>query len=165
MLEKLLIEVLQKRLGSQYHFYDNDNFERRYTHAVQNYGNQISQINYDTFEKNANKIIAVVSVMPAQYAVASFCALNTNYTLSLWVPVNFNMINSKGEYLVEPKFSVDKDLKELREALNNKTIDFGDGYKGEMTFGEPLSSGSYDNSGSYKRKLVTVTGKINFITT
>ncbi len=164
MIEKLLINVLKKQLGSQYEFYDNDNFERRYTHVAQSFGNQISQINYDTFERNANKIIAVVSVLPAQYAVTSFCALNTNYTLSLWVPVNYNMINSKGEYLVEPKFNVDKDIKELREALNNQTIDFGDGYKGEMTFGEPSSSGSYDNSGSYKRKLVTVTGKINFTT-
>lgn len=164
MIEKLLINVLKKQLGSQYEFYDNDNFERRYTHVAQSFGNQISQINYDTFERNADKIIAVVSVLPAQYAVTSFCALNTNYTLSLWVPVNYNMINSKGEYLVEPKFNVDKDIKELREALNNHTIDFGDGYKGEMTFGEPSSSGSYDNLGSYKRKLVTVTGKINFTT-
>ena len=164
MIEKLLMNVFKKQLGSQYEFWDNDNFERRYTHVAQLYGNQMSQINYDTFEKHGNKIIAVVSIMPAQYAVTSFCSLNTTYTLSLWVPVNYNMINSNGEYLVEPKFNVDKDLQELRKALINKTIDFGDGYKGEITFSEPSSSGGYDNSGSYKRKVITISGKINFTT-
>jgi len=164
MIEKLLLEKFKKQLGSKYELYDNDLFERKYTHVSHVYGNQMSQINYDAFEKNGNKILGTVQVLPGQYSVTSFTAINTTYTLTLWVPINYNMVNSKGEYLVEPKFNIEADLIALREAFNNKTIDFGDGYKGEITFSEPSSSGSYDNSGSYKRKAVVISGKINFTT-
>ncbi len=167
MIEKFLVNKFKKQLGSQYEVYGNDFFEDNFTKPILTQIGQYQQlIQYDTFERYKDKVIAVVQIQPAQYASTSSTALNTTYTLTLWVPINFKAVNSKGEYLTDPKFNVDKDLKDLREALNNKTLNLGNGLRGELTFSEPVPVGNgYDNTGSYKRKLITVSGKINITST
>ena len=165
MIEKLLLDKFKQILGSQYKLCDNDFFNRNFTTVIPVNGQYTQLINYDAFEKYKDKIVGVVQVQSAQYAVTSFTAYNSTYSLTLWVPVNYTLVNANGELLKPNKFNVDSDIKNLRETLNNKTIDFGDGYKGEMTFSEPTSvGGGQENSGSYKRKILVVTGKINFTT-
>ena len=165
MIEKLIINKFKQVLGSQYELCDNDFFDRNFTTIVPVNGQYTQLINYDAFEKYGDKIIGVVQVQSAQYSVTSFTALNSTYSLTLWVPVNYKLVNANGELLKPDKFNVDSDIKNLREVLNNKTIDFGDGYKGEMTFSEPApAGGGVENAGSYKRKILIVTGKINFTT-
>ncbi len=165
MIEKFIINKFKKILGNQYELYDNDFFDRNFTTIIPVNGQYTQLINYEAFEKHRDKIIGVVQVQSAQYSVTSFTALNSTYSLTLWVPVNYKLVNANGELLKLDKFNVDSDIKTLRETLNNKTIDFGDGYKGEMTFSEPTSvGGGQENSGSYKRKILVVTGKINFTT-
>lgn len=165
MIEKLIINKFKQVLGSQYELCDNDFFDRNFTTIVPVSGQYTQLINYDAFEKYGDKIIGVVQVQSAQYSVTSFTALNSTYSLTLWVPVNYKLVNANGELLKPDKFNVDSDIKNLREVLNNKTIDFGDGYKGEMTFSEPApAGGGVENAGSYKRKILIVTGKINFTT-
>lgn len=165
MIEKLLLDKFKQILGSQYELCDNDFFNRNFTTVIPVNGQYTQLINYDAFEKYGDKIVGVVQVQSAQYAVTSFTAYNSTYSLTLWVPVNYMVVNANGELLKPNKFNVDSDIKNLRETLNNKTIDFGDGYKGEMTFSEPTSvGGGQESSGSYKRKVLVVTGKINFTT-
>lgn len=164
MIEKLILEKFKKQLGSQYEVIDNDFFQRNFTTTVPANGQIIPAYRHDTFEKYGNKVIAVLQVQSAPYAVTSFEAINTTYSLSLWVPVNYLMINAKGELLKEPKFNVDRDLRELRLAYNNQTIDFGNGYRGELTFSEPVPVSGVEDTGSYKRKVISITGKINIST-
>ena len=165
MIEKFIIDKFKKILGSQYVLCDNDFFDRNYTTVLPANGQYTQLINYDAFEKLGNKILGVVQVQSAQYAVTSFAALNSTYSLTLWVPLNYKFVTANGEQIRPDKFNVDLDIKNVRESLNNQTIDFGDGYKGEMTFSEPTpAGGGIENSGSYKRKILIVTGKINLTT-
>lgn len=164
MIEKLVLEKFKKQLGSQYELFDNHFFESNFTTTVSANGQMIPAYQQDTFDKYGNKIIGVLQVQTAPYAVTSFEAINTTYTLSLWVPVNYMVVNAKGELLKDPKFNVDMDLRDLRLAYNNKTIDFSNGFRGELTFSEPVPVSGVENTGAYKRRVISITGKINIST-
>lgn len=161
MIEKLLLEKFRQILGNQYELFDSDFFNRNFTTVIPAYGQYSIQINYDTFNKYKDKIVGVIQVQQAQYGVTSYESLNTTYSLSLWIPINYQFISNNGENIKPSKFNIDQDLIKLRNELNNKTIMFSNGLKGELSFSNPSGVSSIENTGSYKRKIITITGKIN----
>lgn len=155
MLSNLVVDKIQEILGNKYRIYLSNAFARKFTNAVN------KDINYQTFDEYAEIIPGVFTMMPTSYNVAPFLSYNTSYELSLWCPLDNVKVDANGVIIDEVPHNVYDDLETLRTTLSNTTIAFSDTIRGKMTFSEPVAGTSIDNTGAYKRVVVSVRGLIN----
>lgn len=160
-LEERVINKLQDIIGDKYELNLGVAFDRRYTMPVATASGTAFDINYQAFDEKKDKIICVFTMQPTDYNVVPFLNYNTSYTLQLWYALDNLKTDKFGVPIGDLPVDIYADLKSLRTALSNTTIDFGGSIKGKMTFSEPAKSTTYDNTGTGKRGVLTVSGKIN----
>ena len=148
---------IARQLGDKYEVYLNDGFQDKFTTPVpQINGQMMPDINWQAFEQYANKIVAVINISPANYAVAPFLAIDTQYTINFWCPVNYKSLNNS------KNFNVEDDWYNLYDTYKDKVIELDNNLRCIMTFGPLISQGGqYDRSGSYRRRILTATGLLN----
>ena len=160
-LEERVINKLQEIIGDKYELNLGVAFDRRYTMPVATASGTAFDINYQAFDEKKDKIICVFTMQPTDYNVVPFLSYNTSYTLQFWYALDNLKTDKFGVPIGDLPVDIYADLERLRTALSNTTIDFGGNIKGKMTFSEPAKSTTYDNTGTGKRGVLTVSGKIN----
>lgn len=158
MAAEMLALKFQELLGKQYKIFPNDAFSDKYTTVVKTELGQQLEVSKQAFEDNKGKIIGIVEVPNATRANVDFYLMNANYSVNFWVPVNFIKRDPNGILLESPKFNFYGDVEKLINKITNEHIDFFDDKYGRMTISEPRLSGNIENTGTGKRKVVSVSG-------
>lgn len=159
---ELLAVKLQESLGKRYKIFANDAFNDKFTTTVSNeYMGQQLAVQKSAFEKFKGVIVGVVDAPNATRSNVDFYLINANYTVTFWVPVNFVKRDEDGALIETPKFNFYGDIETFADDITNKQIEFYGGLYGRMTISEPrLAAGGLEDTGSGKRKLMSVTGAV-----
>ena len=116
---ELITDKLQQLFGKQYEMHTLHAFNERFTNPVKTpFG--AYDVQYQCFDKYADKIIGVVQVQPTAQNFTVYEYTSVNFTVQFWVPLNFVKMSANGETLEELKFDFKSDVKRVDNSLRGK---------------------------------------------
>lgn len=170
---ELITDKLQQLFGKQYEMHTLHAFNERFTNPVKTpFG--AYDVQYQCFDKYADKIIGVVQVQPTAQNFTVYEYTSVNFTVQFWVPLNFVKMSMNGETLEELKFDFKSDVKRVDNSLRGKETELKlpiglkengefdyEHFRAFFTLAEPVLSSGKEISGAYNRVVYTVSGTVS----